>query len=208
MDNASSRYNWERRGIIAIVVLVMSLVLYVPSAYIWGPYSVFEASMYLSGASVFATIALASVIFYQTKLNEDQLEQNRQQSLILQESEWMPLVEFRTPGLLHFLRNPPYNIEVKLELKGEVIDWVTLREPDPDTGSENRWKVQVRPTFMDRFEVNTDEIYGTLWLRFESITGAEYLYEYDVVARVHQRDFAFRRATLVNRELPWGELKV
>lgn len=155
-----------------------------------------------------ATVALVMVIFIQNYLQYEQIQSNEKQSLILQEAEWMPQVVFNYDrGQFIFRKNPPYKPELRLELNGQPSNWITPNIPDPDTGSESEWIIGIHGIFEDEFDLENDVYEGTLSLRFESITGENYLHNYDVTAEMEDPRLTYLSVVDVNREMPWDDLE-
>lgn len=202
-------------GIGVILIGTMAWTAFVFLQYWNRAYSAERASVLVGIGGVLATLGLALGIFYQAHQNEKLLDQNEdfvedslRQTVILQESEWMPDGVFNpNENRFRFTRNRPFSPKGTLEIENEVIDWTELsvsksRPGDPNTD----WIISLDDLLEGWTITQSGSFEGELELHFDSITGESYEYAYDVEIELRGTDVTVVDAANVSRNLPWDEV--
>jgi hypothetical protein len=188
------------RIIIGMSAILLLLVVYAYFDLGW-PYN--DARIGVGFVGAIATLALALGIYYQAVQNQALIADHQRQSMILQESNWIPEGVFKPRGLqFRFTENSPHNPRVKLTLDHDETDWID-RLVGP--GGGERIIGIGGGIFEEQIPMDDGPYEGILQLRFESTTGASYEYEYEVV--VDPEADNDERITVLSetRKLPWRD---
>lgn len=180
--------------------------------------------------SAFGTLGLVFVIFFQSLLysdqinqNEDLIKQNRDQTKILQESEWLP--HFYPTYEKQFLAcsgNKPWFPVFKAKVQDvEPTEWHDVNSypfqpeetPVPkDVRDMHRffnfdWFIPFPAKIQNYFrEYANHETEAYLYFKFESMAGEWYFFIYQFTLASEGNDYRIIATPEVERLLPWGDL--
>lgn len=196
-----------------IILLSGTILLFIVTGAYYGlgwPYQ--DARIGTGIVAAIATIALALGIYLQSsqnqsiiKQNETQIMNNQKQSLILQESQWMPIGTFKNEGLqFRFNENRPYNPRLRFVSDDSDTGWIDLEVGDQDRAT-GHWVVGIGGILEENLEIDRSSYDGVLKLRFESTTGVLYEYEYGVSIDEDADNSKRIKVNSETRKLPWRD---
>lgn len=164
-------------------------------------------------AGAVATIALALGIYLQgyqnntiIRQNREEIDAAREQSLILQESQWMPIgVFYPRSKQFQFSNNQPHNPRIILEVDEDDTGWIDREAGRVNLSEkENVWTIHIGvEDFEERLEIGRSSFDGIMRLRFESTTGMPYEYEYEVSINLEAEPDENMTVHSEERKLPW-----
>lgn len=118
----------------------------------------------------------------------------------------MPVGVFAHSGLqIIFLQNPPYMPRVRLMIEGEDSGWKIPGMGEVRSNGEEKQILGIGGLFDSEFSLYSGDYQGEFQVKFQSITGAEYRYDYDVTANF-DGDFSIPEVESVRRIMPWGDV--
>lgn len=239
---ASLKKNILTYSIAAILIVAIIQSIRILIGYNQGVFGTGVAGIFLNWAGVIATIALALGIFKQAlqnsellELNEDLANSSEKQTLISQESDWIP--EFRQPMRANWLlssKNRPWYPWFKVEIEGEgESEWDdeivhllqdTKHYEKIEEDRELIWHEKQAKNLdadVDRYIPFPDEVIefiqgldkglydGNLYFRFKTNTDEEYFFIFRIHILVHPEfqphGFRIEQTPTVERIMPWFE---
>lgn len=199
---------WEL-GIVGIIIVLTIIVLAsVVRGYRNGAFGLAEAGFYASIIGAMATIALATTIFYQNYQNNKLIQQNNQQSMILQESEWIPeAIPFFNQNEFRFKGRRPWYPRLKIDTLEGSTGWVE-HDIIPRFGFDDPydWDLILSAEFQETLNhIWEVESGGSFHLSYETQTGIRYHDIYRLETGLDENGNKKLKWPDVERILPWEE---
>lgn len=194
-------------GIVLVSTVIGTIFVYVGIRY--NALTPAEADMWLRIFSIYATVGLALGILTQASQNEELLDTSRQESIISQESEWMPEVRhsFRN-NIIKFNGRRPWYPWFKIRVDGQSSQWAEEEiQNQLNDAVAFDWVVEVPETIQKFLALDVDAGIHTaeLFFRFESMTGEEYFFIYHIEVEIGEEAYSVLETPSVDRLLPWRE---
>lgn len=132
------------------------------------------------------------------------------QTLVMQESQWIPeAIHYFGEKLIRFRGKRPWYPEFKVEVSGDSSGWIDQNIAPPEIKDDqtdvDTWVVDLPSNLWKDFLITLDEgrHSGKLFFKFESMTGEEYKYIYDITFEKRSDSYEINGAPSVERNLPW-----